>query len=384
MTTIQEYRSESESESSIAVELRNLKVVLGKKVVFEDLNMSFERGRLTVVLGPPGAGKTTLLKTIAGFIDPVEGEVVIEGRVVNDVPPSQRNVSMVFQTLALYPHMTVYENIATPLSTRGFSKEEIDEKVQSLAKLLKITHTLDRKPETLSGGEYQRVAIAKCLIKDAQVYLMDEPFINLDLKIRSELRDEIKRLAETLKKTMIFATPDPSEALALGEKIYVFMEGKIVQFGQGVELYKMPKSLEVATYVGEGLFNIFKGEILRKGSNVTFATEDFSAKIPPDILADVPSEGKYTLVIRPEDIKPRRFAEDSYEFLVKGKVYTVEVLGGDTLVYYELDSGAIVKSLVNTIYRPSTGVEEELYFDPGEVLVFNEKGVPVMKWSKSI
>ena len=370
-------------EGSLAVKLENLKVVLGNKVVFKNLNLGFERGKLTVVLGPPGAGKTTMLKTIAGFIEPSEGKVIIEGKVVNDLLPSQRNVSMVFQTLALYPNMSVFENIAAPLTAQGLSKEEIEDKVYSIAKLLGITHTLDRKPETLSGGEYQRVAIARCLIKEAHVYLMDEPFINLDLKIRSNLRDELKKLAETLSKTLIFVTPDPTEALALGETIHVLIGGEVVQTGKGIELYKMPISLDVADYVGGGLFNIFKGEIIRKDSEYFFKNEDFIIKIPKELLLnDLPLNSEYFLLIMPENIKPRSFIEENYQHLTKGKAYSIEVLGGDTLIYYELESGNILKSLVNTIYRPSVGLEEELYFEPSEVILFNKDKVPVVKWNK--
>lgn len=370
-------------EDNLAVKLENLKVILGNKVIFKNLNLEFERGKLTVILGPPGAGKTTMLKTIAGFIEPSEGKIIIEGKVVNDLPPSKRNVSMVFQTLALYPNMTVFENIAAPLTVQGLSRREIENKVYGIAKLLGITHTLDRKPETLSGGEYQRVAIARCLIKDSHVYLMDEPFINLDLKIRSNLRDELKRLAETLNKTLIFATPDPTEALALGDTVHVLINGEVLQTGKGIELYKMPTSLDVADYVGGGLFNIFEGEILKKNSEYFFRNEDFTIKIPKELLPDdISLDSKYFLLIMPENVKPRRFTEKSYQYLTKGKAYSIEVLGGDTLIYYELKTGNILKSLVNTIYRPSVGLEEELYFEPSEIIIFNENKIPVVKWSK--
>ncbi|RLG72795.1 MAG: ABC transporter ATP-binding protein [Thermoprotei archaeon] len=226
----------------------------GKKVL-DHINIKVKQGEMLTLLGPPGSGKTTLLKIIAGLERQDQGNVMINGEIVDDEPPYKRKVSMVFETLALYPHLTVFENIASPLIAAKKTKSEIRKRVEEVASLLKIRHLLERKADKLSGGERQRVALARALVKEADIYLFDEPFINLDAKIRTTLRTEFKKLKEALKKTMVFSTPDPLEALALSDNIAIIFNGKIVQYGSPLEIYNNPLNIGIARYITGNILN---------------------------------------------------------------------------------------------------------------------------------
>ena len=238
-----------------SLELINItKYYKGKKVL-DHINIKVKQGEMLTLLGPPGSGKTTLLKIIAGLERQDQGNVMINGEIVDDEPPYKRKVSMVFETLALYPHLTVFENIASPLIAAKKTKSEIRKRVEEVASLLKIRHLLERKADKLSGGERQRVALARALVKEADIYLFDEPFINLDAKIRTTLRTEFKKLKEALKKTMVFSTPDPLEALALSDNIAIIFNGKIVQYGPPLEIYNNPLNIAIARYITGNILN---------------------------------------------------------------------------------------------------------------------------------
>lgn len=238
-----------------SLELINItKYYKGKKVL-DHINIKVKQGEMLTLLGPPGSGKTTLLKIIAGLERQDQGNVMINGEIVDDEPPYKRKVSMVFETLALYPHLTVFENIASPLIAAKKTKSEIRKRVEEVASLLKIRHLLERKADKLSGGERQRVALARALVKEADIYLFDEPFINLDAKIRTTLRTEFKKLKEALKKTMVFSTPDPLEALALSDNIAIIFNGKIVQYGPPLEIYNNPLNIGIARYITGNILN---------------------------------------------------------------------------------------------------------------------------------
>jgi len=238
-----------------SLELINItKYYKGKKVL-DHINIKVKQGEMLTLLGPPGSGKTTLLKIIAGLERQDQGNVMINGEIVDDEPPYKRKVSMVFETLALYPHLTVFENIASPLIAAKKTKSEIRKRVEEVASLLKIRHLLERKADKLSGGERQRVALARALVKEADIYLFDEPFINLDAKIRTTLRTEFKKLKEALKKTMVFSTPDPLEALALSDNIAIIFNGKIVQYGSPLEIYNNPLNIGIARYITGNILN---------------------------------------------------------------------------------------------------------------------------------
>lgn len=223
------------------------------------IDLSIKEGELMVILGPSGCGKTTLMRMIAGLEKPTSGDVLIGGDVVTDLPPRARSISMVFQSYALYPHMTVFNNIAFPLKARrGFSKDEIKDKVEWAASILNIQHLLDRKPRQLSGGERQRVALSRALVKEPGVLLLDEPLSNLDAKLRATARDELQRFQRRLGITTIFVTHDQIEALGMGDRIIVMSQGKIMQVGTPKEVYHDSDNIFVATFLGSPGMNILE------------------------------------------------------------------------------------------------------------------------------
>lgn len=244
------------------VTLRNLKKRYGEVAALDGLTLEVPDRSLVVLLGPTGVGKTTTLKCIAGLVNPDEGEILFDGYPVNDVPPWERDVAMFFQTYALYPHMSVYDNIAYPLRERRMSKSEIAQKVKLIARTLRIEHLLERKdPTTLSGGEMQRVALARTLVRNPRVFLLDEPITNLDAKLREEMRIEFTRMHRELNQTLIYATPDFLEALSIGEKIAVIKDGKLIQYDTPENIFYHPINKFVATFVGNPPINLIGGAL---------------------------------------------------------------------------------------------------------------------------
>jgi len=348
-----------------------IKYFKGKRVL-DEVSIKFPKGSLTVILGPPGSGKTTLLRIIAGVERPDAGEVYIDGSNVTEVPPSKRDVSMVFQTLAVYPSMTVYDNIASPLRLRGCREEEIDKRVREVAKLLHISHLLNREPINLSGGEIQRVAIARAIIRKPKVYLFDEPFVNLDAKIRSELRDELRELKEKLRQTIIFATPDPLEALSLGDYLVVINKGRIVQEGTPQQIYYRPFNTFVAEYVGNPSMNLLKGEIREEGGKLAFIGEGIKI-LMPNSLPKAVRDRSVIMGIRPEDLTlfPPKSALEGVVKLY-GKVYTIEVLGADTILHVKMGN-LLIRALLPYMYRPKISSEVNLYVHSSKIYFFDAK-----------
>jgi len=237
------------------LEVRNISKRRGGKVILDNVSFSVRRGEVFVILGPPGSGKTTLLKIIAGLEAQDLGDIMINGEIVNMLPPYRRNVAMVFETLALYANMTVFENIASPLIAQGKDREHVAKRVREIASLLRIEHILDRRADKLSGGERQRVAIARALAKEADIYLLDEPFLNLDAKIRYALRTEFKKLKSILGRTIILATSDPYDALTLGDRVLLLNYGRVVHEGTPTNIYKTPRSISIARYLTGNMVN---------------------------------------------------------------------------------------------------------------------------------
>ncbi len=257
------------------VESRNLTKHFGVVKAVNGINLSINEGELVVILGPSGCGKTTLMRMIAGLEQPTEGDVLLDGKVVTDLPPRARSIAMVFQSYALYPHMTVFNNIAFPLKAMGgFSKEEMKEKVEWAASTLNIQHLLDRKPRQLSGGERQRVALSRALAKEPGVLLLDEPLSNLDAKLRATARDELQRFQRRLGITTIFVTHDQIEALGLGDRVVIISHGKIMQIGTPKEVYHNSANTFVATFLGSPGMNILDMD----GFKVGFRPEQFFLK----------------------------------------------------------------------------------------------------------
>ena len=231
-----------------------------------DFNLEIDRGEFIVFVGPSGCGKSTTLRMVAGLEEITDGELLIDGKLVNDIPPKDRDIAMVFQNYALYPHMTVYENMAFSLKLRHVPKAEIDKKVKEAAEILDITQYLNRKPKALSGGQRQRVAIGRAIVRAPKVMLMDEPLSNLDAKLRNEMRAEIIKLRKRIDTTFIYVTHDQTEAMTLGDRIVIMKDGYIQQIGTPQEVFNHPANLFVAGFIGMPVMNFFDAKLVREGS----------------------------------------------------------------------------------------------------------------------
>ena len=246
--------------------LRNVKKIYDNTVVaVQSFNLEIADKEFIVLVGPSGCGKSTTLRMVAGLEDITEGEIYIGGRKINTVPPKDRDIAMVFQNYALYPHMTVYDNIAYGLKLRKFPKRVIDAKVREAAEILDITELLKRKPKALSGGQRQRVAIGRAIVREPQVFLMDEPLSNLDAKLRNQMRSEILKLRQKVNTTFIYVTHDQTEAMTLGDRIVIMKEGFVQQVGTPQEVFHHPANLFVAGFIGTPQMNIFDGQLVREG-----------------------------------------------------------------------------------------------------------------------
>jgi multiple sugar transport system ATP-binding protein len=335
------------------------------------VDLDVRSGEFFAILGPSAAGKTTTLRTIAGLERPEAGSVSFDGRDLTTAPVQGRGMAMIFQTFALYPHLTVRDNLAYPLRQRKVARSEMSGRIERIASMLKITHTLDRKPNTMSGGEQQRLAIGRALIQDPELLLLDEPLTNLDAKLRHETRAEFKRLHRELGMTMVYATPDQLEALTMGERIAILREGRIVQTGTPDELYEEPIDSFVATMVGAPPMNLIEGEVQgdEKGSPViatSFGTVDASPwrnKASGDVL----------LGIRPHDLKPAERAGEGAQ-RIETKVHLTEPLGDVTVLDVEAN-GAIMKMALpeeEALAYPA-GAELTVAFTPDSVHLFDKE-----------
>ena len=292
----------------------------GTKAVHET-SMNVEDGEFMVFVGPSGCGKSTLLRMIAGLEDITEGDINLDGKLINKVDPSERDVAMVFQNYALYPHMNVYNNLAYGLKNRGIDKQTIEQKVNDAAKLLQISEFLQRKPSMLSGGQRQRVAMGRAIVRNPKIFLFDEPLSNLDAKLRIQMRLEIKKLQQKVGVTSIFVTHDQVEAMTLADRLAVINNGIIEQLGTPIEIYNNPISLFVAGFIGSPQMNFIDGEL----KNKTLFAEGFEIK---NVQSDF--NGQITLGIRPEHMS------QSDNGLINLSVDLVEQLGSDNLIYGEL------------------------------------------------
>ncbi|MFA3920117.1 ABC transporter ATP-binding protein [Ruegeria hyattellae] len=337
--------------------------------VLNNINLDITTGELIVFVGPSGCGKSTLLRMIAGLEKITGGELTIDGEVMNDVPPAQRGIAMVFQSYALYPHMTVRDNMAFALKIAKKSKSEIDAAVEKAAKVLQLEPYLDRLPKALSGGQRQRVAIGRSIVRDPKVYLFDEPLSNLDAALRVATRIEIARLKEAMPdRTMIYVTHDQVEAMTLASRIVVLANKGIAQVGTPLELYETPENEFVAQFIGSPAMNLLPGRITGTGAR-TIVTLDGGGSAISDIRTSDADSGKAVNIgVRPEDMRPT----DS-EYLFKGKVDITEALGEVTLLYFEPVAGAdpVIAKLPG-IQRDLRGTDVTLTADPAKVHLFHE------------
>ncbi|HID93967.1 MAG TPA: sn-glycerol-3-phosphate ABC transporter ATP-binding protein UgpC [bacterium (Candidatus Stahlbacteria)] len=340
------------------VVLKDVTKIFDKGTVgVKDITLEVKDREFAVLVGPSGCGKSTTLRLIAGLEEPTAGEIYIGDRLVNDIPPKDRDVAMVFQDYALYPHMTAYENLAFSLKLRRYSRDEIKNRVYRAAEILGIKNLLSRRPKALSGGERQRVALGRAIVRDPKVFLFDEPLSNLDAKLRVQMRAELKKLHNRLNATTIYVTHDQVEAMTLGDKICVLNEGKIQQIGDPLTLYNRPANRFVAGFIGAPPMNFFDGMLRENG---IFETKEFSIRV-----TDKCEESEATLGVRPEDIEIA--ANDSE---VKGIVSVVEPIGSEFFIHVEIGQTAItVRTKLDRELR--IGDKINLSFDPQKLHLFD-------------
>ena len=349
---------------TFALNLANVTKFYGRVRALENLSFSVAEGRFFVLFGPSSVGKTTTLRTIAGLVAPDRGRVELFGKDWTHEPIAGRGVSMVFQSFALYPHLTVYENFAYPLVEAKVARAEIDRRVKETAAMLRLDGKIDRKPSTLSGGEQQRVALGRSLIRRPRVLLLDEPLTNLDAKLRHDMRAELKRLHRQFGLTIIYATPDELEALSMGEEIAVLRDGAVVQIGTPDELYETPRDLYVAGKIGSPHMNMIKGMLARGGS----AVESAFGPLPCARKLNGAEAGEMAVVgIRPSDI---RFAGKG-EQGVSASIAMLEPLGDVTVVSVEAGGETLRMVLPESAasgLRP--GQQAAVVLDPSKFHIF--------------
>jgi ABC-type sugar transport system ATPase subunit len=352
------------------IDLVNLTKTFGSLVAVDNVNFTIADGEFVVFVGPSGCGKTTTLRMIAGFEDPTAGEIRIDGRVVNDVEPRDRGLGMVFQSHALFPHKNVAQNIAFGLRMKRVPAQEREKRVREVAEMVRIAHLLDKMPGQCSGGESQRVALARTLVTHPSTFLLDEPLSSLDAKLRRELRAECDRLHQALKRTFIFVTHDQEEAMTLADRIAVMRNGRIEQSGSPMEIYANPASYFVADFFGSPSMNLVAGDVVRAGEGVRFRSPRFEVELPPR-FKDVAS-GRATLGIRPEHVVARLGGAADAELPVR----LVEPLGKDTLLYFDDGTArafiAVSEGLQMAEVRP--GARVALSFAPDRLYLFDTEG----------
>lgn len=318
------------------VTIKNLTKKFKNVVAVDNLSIDIQDKEFAVLVGPSGCGKTTTLRAVAGLEDATYGEIYIGERLVNDIPPKDRDIAMVFQNYALYPHMDVYNNMAFGLKLRKFPKSEIDQRVQEAAEILGIEKLLKRRPKELSGGQRQRVAVGRAIVRKPKVFLFDEPLSNLDAKLRVAMRAEISKLHHRLGATIIYVTHDQIEAMTMATRIFILNEGKLQQSGHPLEVYQNPSNLFVAGFIGSPAMNFIPSTVLREDSEYFIDAESFKVKLPKTFHEAISSyTGKQvTFGVRPEDFHDQQFTPDAtIDNTMKAQVEVIEPLGDEVLFY---------------------------------------------------
>lgn len=354
--------------------LRQVQKSFGGLNILHNIDLEIQSGEFMVFVGPSGCGKSTLLRLIAGLEEIGGGEISIDGEVVNDVPPSQRGIAMVFQSYALYPHMTVYNNMAFGMKIAHESKAEIDRRVRQAAEILQLTKYLDRLPKALSGGQRQRVAIGRAIVRNPRVFLFDEPLSNLDAALRVATRIEIAKLKEALPQTtMIYVTHDQVEAMTLADRIVVLKDGRIEQVGTPIELYKRPENLFVAQFIGSPAMNILPGTIDRAGAQT-------AVRLARDVIVQVPistpetsTGAKISFGVRPEDLHLAANVEGGMQ--LEGNLNYIEQLGEVQLAYLSIGQSdqPLIAKLPGTL-DVKRGSVLRLTANPQDLYIFDENG----------
>jgi len=341
--------------------LKDIVKSFGSFTAIQGLNLQIDEGEFVSLLGPSGCGKTTTLRMLAGLEFPTSGTISIGNRVVNDIEPGKRDIAMVFQSYALYPHMTVAENIAYPLKKRGVSRRERAAMVQRTADLLQLAELLQRKPRQLSGGQQQRVALGRALVRDPKVFLLDEPLSNLDAKLRGYMRVELVELHRRLGRTMVYVTHDQLEAMTMSDRIAVMEGGDLQQFAPPNDVYNEPANRFVAGFIGTPAMNLVDGELANSGSGWTFETDNLSIPLPP--LTTDAAAGPATLGVRPEHVT---FGEGPIE----GAIQVVEQTGHENIVIAKFANDLRITGRAPAAHVWKPGEPVRIRIETGESHIF--------------
>lgn len=349
------------------IRLKNIKKTYGDVDVIKGVDIDIDDGEFVVFVGPSGCGKSTLLRMIAGLEDITSGTLEIDGKVVNDLEPKQRGIAMVFQSYAIFPHMTVRENVAFGLTIAGASKAEKAKKVGEAARILQMEHLLDRRPSQLSGGQRQRVAIGRAIVRDPKVFLFDEPLSNLDAALRMDMRMEIGQLHQSLGASMIYVTHDQVEAMTLANKIVVLKDGKVMQIGSPMELYHEPANLFVAGFLGAPSMNFIDVTVQARQddqasvSNASLELIEVATRGQP-----LNVDEQVILGVRPQYLTPT----DSASGMLHGKVILTERLGSETVVNVKLHDGSTIIAAIAEDRVLEPGSDIGMNFDPAQAHLF--------------
>ena len=340
------------------IKLENLKKSFGKTDVIHDLSIDVKDGELIVIVGPSGCGKSTLLRMVAGLEDANEGNIIIDGKKVNELEPMERNIAMVFQNYALYPHMSVFGNMAYGLKIAKIPKDEINSRVQKAADILELGELLERKPSQLSGGQRQRVAMGRAIVRNPVAFLFDEPLSNLDAKLRVQMRLEIKKLQTQLKTTSLYVTHDQVEAMTLADRMIVMNDGNVEHIGTPLEVYTKPRTLFTAQFIGSPAMNILKGDCQK---------EQISLSNGAKLKVNSNHNGKVNIGLRPED-----FILDE-NGPIKLKVELVELIGANTLIHGKLENSdeVLVASISGVLNENKIGKNINLSFPNDKLHLFD-------------
>ena len=355
----------------------NLKVTDEGVLAVDDFNLEIKDKEFIVLVGPSGCGKSTTLRMVAGLEDISKGELFIDNRLVNDVEPKDRDIAMVFQSYALYPHMTVRQNMEFPLKLRKMPKDEIDRKVNEAAEILDITQYLDRKPKALSGGQRQRVAIGRAIVREPQVLLMDEPLSNLDAKLRNQMRAEIIKLRQRINTTFIYVTHDQTEAMTLGDRIVIMKDGVVQQVGTPQDVYEHPVNIFVAGFIGVPIMNFFEGELIKDGVKYYVEVQGTRIELSAEKEAKMAARGvqaqKVTVGVRPEHIELSEVPGK----MISAKIDVSEMMGSQINLHINVNGkeGIIIVDTMSTAGRTfQMGEEINFTFAPEVIHVFDSEG----------
>lgn len=357
--------------------LQNVTKRFGNVVAVNDANLEIRDREFMVLVGPSGCGKSTTLRMVAGLEDITEGNVYIGDVLVNNIPPKDRDIAMVFQNYALYPHMDVYNNMAFGLKLRKFPRAEIDRRVREHARLLGIENLLDRKPTQLSGGQKQRVAVGRAIVREPKVFLMDEPLSNLDALLRVQMRAELSKLHARLQTTAIYVTHDQTEAMTMGDRICVLKDGVIQQVGAPLDIYDKPINTFVAGFIGSPPMNFVNGILRKEGDNYVFdANGAFRLTMDPKRISEIKNIGAYVdqeiiFGVRPEDISDAKLHPGTPENTIVAMVDVVEPMGAETLIYASKGEASLV-ARVDPHSVAQAGEDHQITIDMSKIHLFDK------------